>query len=242
MSRIIKDYAVRRNEILDVAQHLMTTRGYEQMTVQDILGKLDISKGAFYHYFTSKQQLLEAVIERMLDLSEQMLTPIVTDPSLSALKKFERFFTAISDWKTERKGFVLALLRVWYQDDNALARSKLHLTMIRRVAPMLAAIIRQGIQEGVMTASLPDQAGEVVYLLINGLSETIGLLMLAYQPDKDNIQCFAGPITAYVEALERVLGLPPGSVSLFDMDSMREWLDSLEEYWQTSAGLQTSED
>lgn len=230
MARVVKDYAVRRNEILDVAQRLITTTGYEQMTIQNILDELGISKGAFYHYFSSKQELLEAIIERMIDTAEQMLTPLINDPSLTALEKFERFFNVIANLKTARKGFVLALLRVWNQDDNALMRLKLRLTMTRRVSPLLATIIRQGIQEGSMTASYPDQAGEVVYQLIYGLSENIGLLMLSYQPEKDDLQIFAGAIAAYTEALMRVLGMPPGSLSLFTLDMMSEWLTSMEVY------------
>jgi AcrR family transcriptional regulator len=230
MVRVVKDYTVRRNEILDVAQNLMTTKGYEQMTIQDILDGLGISKGAFYHYFSSKQELLEAIIERMLDMSEQMLFPIISDSSLKALEKFERFFTFISDLKTERKSFVLALLKVWYQDDNAIVRSKLRLTMVQRITPLLAAIIHQGIQEGVMTASHPDQAGEVALQLIYGLSEKVGLLMLLYRPGTDDLQCFAGFIAAYTEALERVLGASAGSLSLFNMDLMNEWLTSMEAY------------
>src|SRR5665647_2543286 len=66
MARVIKEHAVRRGEILDVAQRLVYSKGYEQMTVQDILDGLQISKGAFYHYFGSKPALLEALIERML--------------------------------------------------------------------------------------------------------------------------------------------------------------------------------
>jgi len=63
MARVIKEqeHAERRNEILDVAQKLVYTRGYEQMSIQDILDALGISKGAFYHYFDSKQALLEAL-------------------------------------------------------------------------------------------------------------------------------------------------------------------------------------
>ena len=65
MPRIVKEHAVRRNEILDLAQQLVYTKGYEQMTIQDILDGLQISKGAFYHYFDSKHAVLEAVVERM---------------------------------------------------------------------------------------------------------------------------------------------------------------------------------
>ena len=229
MVRVVKDYAVRRNEILDVAQRRMVTAGYEQMTIQDILDRLGISKGAFYHYFGSKQELLEAIIERMLDISEQMLAPIISNLSLPALEKFERFFSAIASWKNAQRPFVLALLRVWYLDDNAIVRQKLRLTMTKRVTPLVTTIIRQGIQEGVMTASYPDQAGEVVLLLVQDLSETLGLLMLSSKPGADELQCYQSTIAAYTEALERVLGASTGSLHLVDLDVMREWVASLEE-------------
>lgn len=64
MPRVVKeeDYAARRNEILDVARRLVYTKGYEQMSIQDILDALKISKGAFYHYFDS-----ETIIIRWVD-------------------------------------------------------------------------------------------------------------------------------------------------------------------------------
>ena len=54
MTRIVKDPVVRRNEILDVAERLLTTKGYEQMAIQDIVDELQIAKGTVYHYFDTK--------------------------------------------------------------------------------------------------------------------------------------------------------------------------------------------
>ena len=79
MVRVVKESSVRRNEILDVAQQLVFTKGYEQMTIQDILDGLHISKGAFYHYFDSKGDLLEALVERMASDGMRLLLPIVED-------------------------------------------------------------------------------------------------------------------------------------------------------------------
>jgi AcrR family transcriptional regulator len=86
MARVVKEYVVRRNEILDVAQRLVFTKGYEQMTVQDILDVLQIAKGTFFHYFRSKQALLEALIERMIEQTNPLLMPIVKAPHPSALE------------------------------------------------------------------------------------------------------------------------------------------------------------
>src|SRR5437763_4687623 len=124
MTRIVKAHAVRRNEILDVAGRLIYTKGYEQMTIQDILDGLQISKGAFYHYFGSKQELLEAVLARIMDVVEQLLLTIVHDPHLSTLEKFQRFCATLARWKTSQSTLPLALLRVWDKDDNAIVREK----------------------------------------------------------------------------------------------------------------------
>ena len=157
MARIIKEeeYAVRRNQILDTAQKLVYTIGYEQMTIQDILNDLSISKGAFYHYFDSKQALLEGLVERLLDEAVNGLFPILKDPDLPALEKFQRFFAASSRWKTDHKEYLLAFTRMWYADENALIRQKVQPALIQQMNPLFTEVINQGIREGVMSTPLP---------------------------------------------------------------------------------------
>src|SRR3954462_785390 len=94
-----KEYALKRNQILDVTQRLVYTKGYEQMAIQDILGVLKISKGAFYHYFDSKPAWLEALVDRIGEAAFDLLNPIVHDPPLPALEKLQRFFDTAVRWK-----------------------------------------------------------------------------------------------------------------------------------------------
>src|SRR6266702_379954 len=226
MARIVKEHVVRRNEILDVAQRLVYTKGYEQMTIQDMLDDLQISKGAFYHYFDSKQELLEALVERLGEEVVQLLLPIVHDPVLPALDKFRRYLATLNRWKIGQKAFFLALLRVWYADDNAIVRQKLRATAMREVAPLFAEIIRQGNQEGVMTATSPDQVGEVIMSLAQDVGETIGALLLSFDAERDDMQRVERTVAVYTDAIERVLGVPPGALSLVDDQTLKEWFVS----------------
>ena len=228
MARIVKEeaYALKRNEILDVAQRLVYTRGYEQMTIQDMLDDLQISKGAFYHYFDSKQALLEALIERMQQEVEQLLVPIVHDSHLPAIEKLQRFFPMLARWKTARKAFILALLPVLYADDNAIFRQKVRAIAVKRVTPLLTMIIRQGIQEGVLTTSYPDQVGEVVVSLVLDLGDTLAGMLLSWEPNRDAWPRMESTVAAYTDALERVLGAPAGSLPLVDAETLKEWVVS----------------
>src|SRR2546423_3300743 len=150
-------HMVRREAFLDVAQRLVQAKGFESMSIQDLLDELDASRGAFYHYFDSKRTLLEAVIDRMVDAGLGEVAPIADDPDLPAIRKLELTFSAIGRWKTERKPLVLALLTVWLSDENAIVREKLRRTMVSRMVPMLSPIIQQGIDEGTFQTDSAEQ-------------------------------------------------------------------------------------
>ena len=149
MSRSVKahEYTEKRNAILDVAQRYITTKGYEQMTTQDLLETLQISRGAFYHYFESKQALLMALVERTGEQAEQLVLPIVSSSVLPAQDKLLRFFAVLDQSKRENLDLLFVFLRVWYADENALFHQKLYLARVKRLVPWLSQIIRRGLQK-----------------------------------------------------------------------------------------------
>jgi AcrR family transcriptional regulator len=225
MARTVHEekHAVKRNEILDVAQRFVYTKGYEQMSIQDILNELQISKGAFYHYFDSKGALLEALIERMVQDAEPVILPIVHDSQLSALEKMHGLFDASARWKTARKDYLMSLMRVWYADENALIRHKTYTRTIKYISTWLAAIIRQGIAEEVMATPYPDQMGEMVLVLLENMGDAFMDLLLADSNDANSLQRAIELVTAYNDALERMLGLASGSLNLVDVAILKEW-------------------
>jgi AcrR family transcriptional regulator len=229
LTRIIKEPTVRRNEILAAAEQLVYTKGYEQMTIQDILDALQISKGAFYHYFDSKQELLEALIEHMLQIVIPLLTPIANDPNLSALEKLSRFFNTAARWKSTRKDYLFQLFSVWYDDDNAIVRQKMFAATIKETAPLLNAIIRQGVDEGVFTTPYPDYAGEVALLLLQAGGDTVARMLLACEPDCNDLEYARNTIAAYTDSLERTLGAPKGSIQIVDDETLKIWFVSTPE-------------
>ena len=224
MARIVKEHTARRDEILDAGQRLIYTKGYERMTIQDILDDLRISKGAFYHYFGSKEAMLEAVIAQMMEEVERRLTPLIHNPHLTALEKFQRYFDTVTQLKAEQKPFLVALLRVWYTDDNAIVREKVRLTGGTRVVALLDAVIGQGIAEGTMRSTYPDQLGSILFALMQGLNETLARFMLVPDLRVDMLPSIERVIAAYTEALELVLGMPPGSILLARTEDLREWI------------------
>lgn len=226
MPRVVKeeDYAARRKEILDVARQLVYTKGYEQMSIQDILDTLKISKGAFYHYFDSKQALMDGLIDGMLDDGESVLRPIVEAEGLSAIEKLRRYFNAAGRWKVSQKKFMIDLFRVWHADSNAIMRQKQESASMERIAPMLGKIIRQGVEEGVFSIKYPEQFGNIFLGLSRGFEGELAALLLVDHPPPDALKRLEALIGAYSDSVERILGAATGSVPLVDFETMKEWL------------------
>ena len=212
MTRSVKahEYAEKRNAILDVAARYITTKGYEQMTTQDILEALQISRGAFYHYFESKQALLMALVERIGEQAEQLVLPIASSREMPAQDKLLRVFAVLNQHKQENLDLVFAFMRVWYADENAIFRHKLYQTRITRLAPLLSQIIRQGTEEGAFTTPYPDQAARTILALLEDLGYVTVELLLAEEGEHPDIPRLVQMGEATADALERVLGMEPG--------------------------------
>jgi len=226
MVRIVNEaaYAQRRNAILDAAQRAVVTRGYEQMAIADILGELQISSGAFYHYFDSKPALLLALVERIGNEIEEIVLPIVHDPTPGALDKLQRFFAALDQWKFAHKRLVLAYLSVWYGDENAIVRHKLYQARVKRLTPWLEEIIQQGAREGIFMTPYPDQAARMIISLFEDLGYATVELLLAEHLSPENLSRLQRILLATTDALERLLGAPSGCLQPASLEGLDQWI------------------
>jgi AcrR family transcriptional regulator len=227
MVRIVKEYAVRRDEILDTAQKLIYSKGYEKLTIRDILDELQISNGAFYHYFDSKAMLLEAIIERGQDDLDKRFREIIDDPSLSGLEKFRQFFDTLDRSRTAQQALIADLMQVWFADDNAIVREKTNAVFVERRAPLLNAIVHQGVQEGAFTTPYPEQAGQVILSITRGMGDVVLRLILAFEQQREQmhyVDDLVAANAASAEAIERVLGATSACVNRPTAEDVKAWL------------------
>lgn len=217
-------HSVRREAFLDAAQRLIQTEGYEAMSIQDLLDELDTSRGAFYHYFDSKQALLEAVAERFGDAAIAALAPVVAEPDLPAGRKLERVFGVIQSFKAERRELVLAIADVWASDANAIVRDKIRRLSLRRLTPLLAEVIEAGDREGAWTApgSGEETAGLLLGLMLSFQERALDLLR-GRMAGTVGFEEVTRSIDVFASAFERILGAPAGSLTLIDEPTLRFW-------------------
>ena len=151
--------------ILDVAFRLFMEKGYEHTSIQDIISGLGgLSKGAIYHHFRSKDDILMAVTDRMTAQSNQMLAAIRDRSDLNGREKLKRIFKESISRPVQNDIFTVAPN---FHDNPKLLFSLLHDT-IDEVAPnYILPIIRQGISDGTIEAEYPEQLAELILLAAN---------------------------------------------------------------------------
>lgn len=151
--------------ILDVAFRLFMEKGYEHTSIQDIIDHLGgLSKGAIYHHFKSKEDILVAVTDRITAESNQILTDIRDRTDLSGEEKLKTIFKASICRPVQNDIFTVA---PDFHNNPKLLFSLLHDT-IEEVAPnYILPIIRQGISDGSIKTEYPEQLAELIILVAN---------------------------------------------------------------------------
>ena len=228
MARTVNEaaQAARRESFLDATQRLIQTKGYEAMSIQDVIDDVGISKGSFYYYFDSKEEVLQALIDRTADWVRAHLAPHVEAPDVSAPDKLQRLLDALAAWKVGSREQLLPMLRIWYSDGNATVRERTRRGTSERMVPLLAAIAAQGAKEGTMAPPYPDQAGRLAVALIQDLNESIGALLLRTTGrGRDDRGEVVRVIAAYTDAVERVMGVRQGSLKLTDGATLAAWFN-----------------
>lgn len=228
MARTVKDHDSRRSEILETAQQLFYQKGYDQTSVQDLLNAVGIAKGTFYHYFDSKQALLEELVDQMVDGALALVVDVVNDQTLNGLEKFRQIFFQSHSWKVEHKEFVLSVMETYYHDDNLRMRYHLINSATAKTIPLLTTVVEQGIAEGHFSTPCPEETALIAYNLIQKMAETMGNLILGAQRTDDLTairEKLDRNITAYQQAVERVLDAPVGSLDIFDGEIIfQKWI------------------
>jgi AcrR family transcriptional regulator len=212
LARVAKDHQERRQEFLDTARELFYSKGYEETSVNDILQKLDLSKGTFYHYFKSKEELLDELVEHLTKDILSIVDDFIDDPAIDAIAKLNKIYEISGSYKAANKDLIMTLMRAMYSDKNLRMRLKMNEYAIGIMAPIMLKIVNQGIEEGVFNTKYPEDIGEFIYRMAFGLGERVSQLILNIDEHPENMGKLIRTYDMYQNAMERLLGAPVGSI------------------------------
>ena len=227
MVRVSKDYDERLNELLDVGQQLFFQKGYELTSVNDIIEKVGVAKGTFYHYFSSKDDLLDKIVNRWSRTTLDRVSKLVERQDINALEKLSQFFITIRDYKVENLELIKMLMKVMYRDENLLMRHKMLQQSLRLLTPEFVKVIKQGIEEGHFNPADEIETAELIFSMSLNLSESTVKLLLEAEKKPENLDKIERRLKVYERSVERILGAPEGSFSVVERRILEMYLKEM---------------
>jgi AcrR family transcriptional regulator len=156
----MKEPEVRKSELLDAAQKLFVEQGYAKTTVTDILDVHGLSKGVFYYYFKSKEEVMDAIIMRIVSADVAAAKEIADNPDLPAIPKLFQILFAQKPQNIAGKEEIIGQL---HHSGNAEMHQKSLVQSILQLTPVLTRVIEQGIREKVMATEYPGETVEFLF-------------------------------------------------------------------------------
>ncbi|MEU9804658.1 TetR/AcrR family transcriptional regulator [Mycobacterium sp. NPDC050853] len=219
MPRVVKHPEVRRTELLDLAMSLFLERGYEKVSLNDLIATSGISKGAFYHYFSSKEALVAALVERSADQAFEALGPVFTEPGKGALERLNAGLRASYEVKMALGApeSIAAMVSMLRPENQPLLR-RISAIWEDKFRPVLTEVIERGVAEGVFETFDPEGVGDMIQGFAANMGTTVQRITAA--PDArargEAIDAAVLRQRLYGVATDRILGLPDGTVEVLN--------------------------
>lgn len=199
--RIVKDAEERKNEILDVAERLFETKGFDGTSTTDILNEIGIARGTLYYHFKSKEDILDAMIDRMTGSLVANAGEIAAQKDVPVLQRLTQMMLALN----VNNDLGHEIMEQVHKPQNALMHQKMQERLLAEVNPIVTALIEEGIAQGICQTDHPAEVAEMTLLY----SSTVFDDLIEYSGEERQVK-----IAAFIYNLERLLGM--------ERDSLRE--------------------
>ena len=197
--RIVKSAEKRKSEILDVAEQLFAEKGFDNASTNDIINRIGIARGTLYHHFKSKEDILDAIVERMTREKISRAESIIDDHGIPVLERLTLSYLALN--VNSKAG--IEVLEQMHKPQNALLHQKMQESVINGIVPLMEKLVREGNESGIFNTKYPDNAAEMIIIYSNSAFDDLAPVTPAEMQKKRK---------AFIYHTERILGAEEGSL------------------------------
>ena len=176
------------------------TKGFDSTSTSDILNEIGIARGTLYYHFKSKEEILDAMISRMMTRMLEKAKAIAAQKNIPVLQRLTMMMLSlqVSDGNFEQE-----LLKQMHKPQNALMHQKMEKSLLSGINPIIADLIKEGVEQGICQTDYPEEAAEMTFLYVNTVFDD---LMEHSEEEKQR------KIAAFIYNLERLLNMEPDSM------------------------------
>ncbi|HOO27718.1 MAG TPA: TetR/AcrR family transcriptional regulator [Lachnospiraceae bacterium] len=194
---VVKNAEERKEEILDAAERLFGVKGYDKTSVLDIMNEVGIAKGTLYYHFRSKEEILDAMTERITRRVTAHAKKIAQDPSGPVCERLFRVLLSLNLRESGKE----ELLTLIHRPQNALLHQKSRQQLVKEITPVLTELLLEGIREGLFDTEYPKESIEMTLIYVQEVFDD------TQEANEEEMQ---DRVSAFIVNLERIFGAPAG--------------------------------
>ena len=222
---------LRKKQILEMAEELFTMKGYEATGVQDILDRLQLSKGSFYHHFESKELVLQTICANRAKKAAAAFQEL---PVTNGLVRMNRLLSGMIPFHGEGLSFLKMILPVFVLPEGKSIRSGYQEALKKCWYPLTEEALGMMIGQKQAYAMYPQHTAGILLDLVNDLWAQISeAMILAEKQTREPV--LPGTLLALVEpyrlTLENLICAPYGSIELLNLEELTQVTREIHDWW-----------
>ena len=152
-----------KREILSTAFRLFREKGWDNVKIEDIVEQVGVTRGAFYHYFKSREELILAVVDKMFYDNNPFETAS-KEAGLNALEKLQLALKLDFAKNIDNDGMTKELSKVL---NNPIIFKSGFLSQLNTIAPYIEKLLAEGNEDGSLAVKYPKQTAQLLAILPN---------------------------------------------------------------------------
>jgi len=208
----------QKEKIANSAIKLFIKKGYDNSSINQIIKASNTNKGTFYHYFNSKENLMNFLAEKIISAMIPGVEKIANDPHLNALEKMKKSFTSIKSFKFKNRKKIMLLSQVMYREENLKLRYYINNIAMDLYKPIYTKIIIQGKKEKLFNVDNAEDTAEFMFRSAISMGEMLVPILLQKKISIKNITIFIRKVNFYKKIIKKILGIKNNNFNIFDFD------------------------
>ncbi|MFA5358936.1 MAG: TetR/AcrR family transcriptional regulator [Patescibacteria group bacterium] len=148
-----------RDELLNIAEKSFVKKGYNQTSINDIVKIVKVSKGGFYHHFSSKEELLSGILDRHLIGLKKSIQQIVDDKKINGAEKLKLYFYQSWDFMRPKR---MLFIDLFYNTRDPFINDELCAKIKKNLVPLFIKIVEQAAKEDALDCPYPAETVELI--------------------------------------------------------------------------------
>ena len=182
----------RKQELLRIAYQMFIQKGYEETSIDEIIAEAHIAKGTYYYYFSSKEAMLEEVINMMISDEVKRARAILSAP-IPVPRKLVGVITSLRPEQSESN-----IADALNQKENIVMHEKIGRRIVDEAVPLLSEVVSEGIGQGIFNC--------------DHIEERVRMILIMSQHLFDNGNFTEGDIEVFIDMVEKTLGAQSGTL------------------------------